>query len=360
MELAPLKHVIVILTYTCQLRCKMCGQVDAPIEAPNSQLNRDQIDFDLVVKRLSELPALKSVYLFGGEPLLYRKMFPLLNFLREKNIDTTFSTNGLLLEKYAKEIVDSQVGLLSVSIDSHKKELHDEIRGLKGSYDHCLESLDAFLAYREQQKSKLPRVKIHFTITPDNYQTMLEYYDHFTVRFPLVDLIKFHFPRFATVEMGKTYDKVMKEQFGVKAMSWLGNFSDDEFNKTYAKIDTDRIYDMISELLTRSRVSITGPTSKEEIREFFKEPGKMPAGRQCGCFKSVAIQPNGDVVQCADYPDLVMGNIKDKPLQEIWENDISRRWKEYLNANGNPGVLAKCSRLYPWVDSPAKKEPASV
>jgi MoaA/NifB/PqqE/SkfB family radical SAM enzyme len=91
-------------------------------------------------------------------------------------------------------------------------------------------------------------------------------------------------------------------------------------------------------------VTITGPTDPGEIDEYFREPGKMPEGRQCGCFKSMAIQPNGDCVMCADY---IMGNIADNSLTDIWNGPKALKWRNYLREHGNPGVLAKCSRLYP-------------
>jgi len=74
--------------------------------------------------------------------------------------------------------------------------------------------------------------------------------------------------------------------------------------------------------------------------------------RTCACFRACAIQPNGDVVPCGDYPDYVMGNIYEQTISEIWEGEKSQHWREYLIKYGNPGVLVKCSRLYDPVDGP--------
>ena len=63
-----LRHLILILTYTCQLKCKMCGQVSEVSEASNSNTQKNQLSFELIRQRLNELRGLRSVYLFGGEP----------------------------------------------------------------------------------------------------------------------------------------------------------------------------------------------------------------------------------------------------------------------------------------------------
>jgi len=351
MNFPALNNLILILTYTCQLRCKMCGQVDAPEDAPNANTIREQLDLDIIEKRIKEFPYLRTVYLFGGEPLVYRQIIPLLEFLKKQNIGTSFSTNGILLKKFAKDIIRSGVEMISVSLDSHTPRLHDEIRGMSGSLEKALEALDFFLEKRKEMKTKSLKVKIHFTIIPDNYDTMLDYYDYYIDRYPDIDVIKFAFPRFATQEMGKEYERVMHNEFHVQGLSWQGNFSVEDYTKSYGSIDVNSLYYQISTLLKRPKTSVAGPVQLEEIREYFNEPGKQPQGRHCACFRSVAIQPNGDVVQCADYPDYVMGNIHDQSLQEIWMGEKSQAWKVYLKTNGNPGVLVKCSRLYPGVGS---------
>ena len=77
-DVHKLKHLIVTLTYHCQLHCEMCGQVETPEDAPNSQKNWTQIPLDVIKSRIDELDyPLQSAYLFGGEPLIYKDIFKL-------------------------------------------------------------------------------------------------------------------------------------------------------------------------------------------------------------------------------------------------------------------------------------------
>lgn len=343
-----LEQLVLILTYACQLRCKMCGQVDGVDNAPNSfGALKGQLPIESIKQCINELTSLKNVYLFGGEPLLYSDIIPLLEYLQKKKLRFSFSTNGLLLKRFAPAIVDTQVSQIFVSIDSHNEKIHDAIRGKEGAFKTSLLALDRVFDERKKRGSKKPRVNAQFTITPDNYRSLINYYDFFAGEFPEIASIIFHFPRFATRAMGEEYMRIMGEEFGVETSSWQGNLSNGDYIQRYADIDTTLIYEQLTELLKRPKSAITGPVEKEEIRQYFHEPHVLPKDRTCTCSTRCGIQPNGDVVTCVDYPDYVIGNINEKSITEIWNGDKLMRWKDYLTAHRNPGVLVKCSRLYP-------------
>ena len=342
-----LKHLIITLTYQCQLSCKMCGQVNTPEGAPNSQDDWTKVNLEVLEKRINEIEyPLKTAYLFGGEPLVYKEIFKLSNFLNKKNIQFSYSTNGLLLKKYVNHILDDPPHMISVSLDGYTPDLHDEIRGLKGSWQKALDGLETLIEEKKKRKIKHPLLKIHFTITPDNYKTMRDYYEFYINKFPEIDEIKFHAPRFADKKMGIDYFEIMEKEFQTNCMSYLGNFSDEEFVKECQKINITKLHEDITWLLTQPKTCYLGPTDLNELEMFFKVPSYYPKERKCVCFNSMAIQPNGDVVNCGDYPDLKFGNIKDEKITDLWNSMTAKKWRKFLDENGNPGVLSKCSRLF--------------
>jgi MoaA/NifB/PqqE/SkfB family radical SAM enzyme len=343
-----MKHVILTLTYACQLRCKMCGQVNLP---EGKELAGGELDANLAISRLEEIPTLKTCYLFGGEPLLHSRFFDIVEYLRSRGVWTGFSTNGLLLGKYHERIVDADIDMLSVSIDSHYPEIHDEIRGLPGLFEKACGHLRQLLDYRAHKGAAKPSVKVHFTILPGNIGEMREYYETFTTRFPELDMIKFHFPRFVTPTMAEEYSRVLRQEFGSEPTSHLGNFLNIE---SFTDENCEQLHENLQYLLGQPKASVTGPADVEGIRHYFKSPDLPPKGARCACFKSMTVQPDGSVVNCADYPDLVYGNIHSNSLLDIWEGEIASKWRAYLEQYGNPGVLARCSRLYPGINSKAK------
>lgn len=123
------------LTERCNSRCTTCGYWKKEWEDRIS--TEKAID---VIKQLKDL-GVKRLRFTGGEPLLREDLFNIL-----KEIDTlrfekiTLATNGILLDKYYKEINNSCLTDLGVSIDG-LAEVNDKIRGIPGGFERVMDSL---------------------------------------------------------------------------------------------------------------------------------------------------------------------------------------------------------------------------
>lgn len=94
----------------------------------------------------------------GGEPLLRKDLFELLQYACQKGIRATVSTNGTLIEQETAELFKrAGIGYVGISLDG-VGEKHDLFRGRKGAFDRALQGirtcLDAGL-----------RVGLRFTVT---------------------------------------------------------------------------------------------------------------------------------------------------------------------------------------------------
>jgi sulfatase maturation enzyme AslB (radical SAM superfamily) len=100
------------LTENCQAKCVTCNYWQTPWD---DGLNTEKaVD---VINRLGEF-GIRYLRFTGGEPLLRRDLFQVMqkaNMSRFKRI--TLQTNGLLLKKLSKEINDSPITKIAVSID---------------------------------------------------------------------------------------------------------------------------------------------------------------------------------------------------------------------------------------------------
>ena len=84
---------------------------------------------------------IKYIRFAGGEPLLRKDLFEVLDRAdtsKFKNI--TLATNGLLLKRLYKEINDSPITKLTMSIDG-LEETNDIVRGIKGYFKQGFEGL---------------------------------------------------------------------------------------------------------------------------------------------------------------------------------------------------------------------------
>jgi len=123
------------LTENCQAKCISCDYWKTRWD--------DAIDADRAVDLLKQIGDLgiHSLRFTGGEPLLRRDFFEIL-----KRADTSpfkhiiVQTNGLLLKKLHKEINESPITKIAISIDG-LKETNDQIRGIRGYFDLGIEGI---------------------------------------------------------------------------------------------------------------------------------------------------------------------------------------------------------------------------
>ena len=78
----------------------------------------------------------------GGEPLLHPEIDGLVRDAREAGIKPTLITNGWLLPDKVEPILRAGLCNLTVSIDSHSIEMHEQNRGLAGLGARIREGLD--------------------------------------------------------------------------------------------------------------------------------------------------------------------------------------------------------------------------
>ena len=80
---SPPTCICIKLTNACNLSCKMCGQ---PREGHNEgdakyapkEYFKQKVDVDIFKKVIDEVKGIKpNIYLWGGEPLLYKEIFNL-------------------------------------------------------------------------------------------------------------------------------------------------------------------------------------------------------------------------------------------------------------------------------------------
>ena len=134
-----LSSLYIYLTDYCNLRCSHCW-----ISPEFSPLRQDGIPLEYLKKTISQAEALglNSVKLTGGEPLLYRQIDELLAFFASKELTIYIETNGTLIDqKMIKSFQTAKVEQISVSLDAASEEIHDKIRGIKGSYGRTMQGL---------------------------------------------------------------------------------------------------------------------------------------------------------------------------------------------------------------------------
>ncbi|HXE12470.1 MAG TPA: radical SAM protein [Bryobacteraceae bacterium] len=118
----------------CNCRCVMCDiwkRTDGEELAPE-ELERHLAD----IERLS----VRWVVFSGGEPLMHAAFFRLCKLLKAKNIRITVLSTGLLLQRFAEQLV-RYVDDVIVSLDG-PLEVHDRIRRVPGAFWRLKEGVE--------------------------------------------------------------------------------------------------------------------------------------------------------------------------------------------------------------------------
>jgi AdoMet-dependent heme synthase len=123
------------LTKGCNLHCIHCRATATELSSPSdlsTQAARDIID------QIAEVSS-PILVLSGGEPLFRSDIFQLARYGTDKGLRVALATNGTLVTKQvAREIVDSGVKRVAISLDGADAITHDTFRGIPGAFDAAI------------------------------------------------------------------------------------------------------------------------------------------------------------------------------------------------------------------------------
>ncbi len=148
---APIS-VVWEITNNCNYKCPHCRSYQV--------YHKEDEDIEnIIVQELIDSKVM-FVNISGGEPLLNPRIFDIAKRLDNENIYLALSTNGYFYSKYRKNIVNSGIKFVQVSLDG-KRELHEKFRGVNGAYEKAIEAL-------QMAKSDGLRTQMNVTITSSN------------------------------------------------------------------------------------------------------------------------------------------------------------------------------------------------
>ncbi len=154
------------LTYRCNERCVHCynpGAAHSESEAPKRE--NDELTTEQVFKSLRRFAegGVFGITLTGGEIMLRKDFFEIVEYARSLGMSVNIYTNALRLDSVSvKRLASLWVSSVSVSVYSHEAETHDDITRVKGSFEK------AVLALRELNalgiKTSLKSVQMAHTL----------------------------------------------------------------------------------------------------------------------------------------------------------------------------------------------------
>lgn len=293
---APL-NLCLGITNQCNLNCKHCLAVNTR-QAPD-MTTEELLD---IIRQIGELKIF-NVAIFGGEPLMRKDFFSILEALCKLRINISLNTNGTLITKeLASRLAQYPIKVYTVSLDGASNLVQDPFRG-KGSFDKALKGIQNLI----EEKC---RVLISTITTQFNYQDVKN-----------------------IVLLGK---KLGATGVRFNDVMYIGNAACYNENLIMTPQEKFELLDRIKGLRNRFGGFVTGSVLQivdimEEIKRKPKEKFPLQVYSCGAATKKCAIRPDGWVTPCEIIWDVKAGNLREKSLSEIWHNsEVMKTFRETI------------------------------
>lgn len=283
------------ITNKCNLRCKTCHIWK---KKPVDELSTEEIDKFFKINNF-----FNWIDLTGGEIFLRKDLLDITKSIRNniKNLVLLhYPTNGFLTGRIVEitekiSSLDFNNLVLTVSLDG-KKDIHNEIKGNKNSFDNAIET------YTELKKNKHIKVYLGCTLSPFN----INHSENF------IEELKDYIPnlKYSDIHLN------------------IYHYSENLYSNKPLYVDKKKITNLIDDFVKKKGFKLFNPISLLEytymknIKNYLsnnRSPFKCKSGK-ISCF----VEPTGNVYPCTGY-NVILGNLRenDLDLSKILSNEKS-------------------------------------
>ncbi len=159
------RTAIVLLNRRCNLRCQFCDhwkyRDDLPARAIHAVIDQAQG------------VGVRTLVLTGGEPLLRRDLYDIIDRARDRELAVNVTTNGTLINRRIRKLAGHPPHSISVSIDG-LDATHDRLRGREGTAAKAWAGIERLLADTDIA------VNVYFVVTGENVHELAAVHERAT------------------------------------------------------------------------------------------------------------------------------------------------------------------------------------
>ena len=302
-----LRSLFIEMTGKCNEHCRHCGSNCGDFVEENPLSAQEIMDFLDQIKRDFDISKLR-LCVTGGEPLLRKDFFEIMNYANRLGFTWGMTSNGTLIdEDVAVKLFQAGMRTISISLDG-LKEYHEWFRQSEGSYDKTVNGIKALVEH-----GGFLHVQITTVVTHKNIGDLEKMYEEFS--------------------------RIGVRSWRVINIEPIGR-AKDQTELILTKEEYKKLFDFINEYRFKGEMEVVYGCSHFLGVDYEREVRKWYFLCNAGVY-TASVMYNGDVTSCLDVerrPELVEGNIRKDRFKEIWEN----KFKIYRTDYRKTGKCAEC------------------
>jgi MoaA/NifB/PqqE/SkfB family radical SAM enzyme len=305
--------VFIEVTNRCNLSCQTCVRTYFTREPLQT------LSFDEFVTIADQFPDVRRVALHGiGEPLLNRDLPRMIRYLKERDVEVLFNSNGTLLTpKWQEALVRSGLDEFRCSIDGARPETYAYIRGADLLHK-IVKGLAGLIATQSRLDKGTPRISIWCVATSENLAELPA----------LVRLAaKIGVPE-VYVQRMTFFARQPDEQYGMARQEYAIFGKNDDHQ--------EEIIAHCAALSAELGIAFRASGAKDQrVSLAAGRPADLTPWQACvRPWTTAYVTANGNCLPCciapfatSDYQSITLGNLFERPFAALWNDYLYQKFR---------------------------------
>ena len=309
-------------TNRCNLLCTTCPRTFEALEPPGD------MSWALFTQIVDQFPKIARVVLHGvGEPMMVRNLPRMIRHLKDRGTYVLFNTNGTLLsEKKGRELIESGLDELRVSLDAAEPHAFKLVRG-RDMFARIVGNLRAFRALQRELGAKRPRVSLWLTGLKETVDQLCDF-----VRLASdIDIPEVYLQRLVYFPEGQG---LAREQ------SALFAGGDDDEGRRVREAE---------ELARRLGIAFNASGATDPAASLKREDEAQPWSLCRRPWTLMYVTAHGRAIPCCiapfsmrGYDSFTLGDARQETLRDIWNGARYQEFRSALLSDQPPAACAGC------------------
>ena len=304
-------------TQACTSSCLHCGF------ASNSPAP-DALGTEETKRIVDEIHDFGATYfgISGGEPLQRKDLPEIIGYAKNTGMNVSVITNGYFLDdKTFDNLVRHEVRV-SISVDG-AEEINDAIRG-KGAYSKAVSAMEKASKAGLLDCLVATLVNVDATrnnVTSEDMEHIIKLAEEYGARWVVIHgFIPFNRTKehLAKAPSPEQYEKIWNQVYDLR-LKYKGKPEVNVYCPFFARVAKQRGL----------------PNFNDWFNNFF-------LGKCSIAGKYMSVIENGDVIPCSFNDRIRLGNVQNKPLNQVWDqlqtSELSLKLRDRNNLNGKCGI----------------------